>query len=321
MLQGVGVGDEEATPLAATITWLLRHGSGMVSSIVFTWLQGSDLDHNCKKWRLFADIANDAAMCLELSGPFWPQEWLHYVLCSASVSRALVGVAGGATRTAITQHQARKDNISDVAAKDGSQETLVNLAALLVNLTILPLLGNDQSLIWMVFALMTCLHIFANYMAVKALVFETLNKDRLLLVLDSFYECQKVPRPDEVNHRESAFFCLKEQDFCLGKKIHLGASLNVHFNELLKVKNPASLKAQLQEDKCLLVDSQSEVNVILSTQVQPDHLLKAFCKAFHLAKYGNQDLDYDGLKAALIQSGWNTSHLQISTLNWKGEFS
>ena len=91
--------------MAATITWLLRHGAGMIGSILFTWMQGSDLDYNCKKWRLFADIANDAAMCLELSGPFWPSEFFQYILCLASVSRALVGVAGGATRTAITQHQ------------------------------------------------------------------------------------------------------------------------------------------------------------------------------------------------------------------------
>jgi hypothetical protein len=47
------------------------------------------------------------------------------ILCIAGVCRALVGVSGGATRTAITQHQARANNISDVAAKDGSQETLV----------------------------------------------------------------------------------------------------------------------------------------------------------------------------------------------------
>lgn len=32
-----------------------------------------------------------------------------------------MNVAGGATRTALIQHQARRDNMADVAAKDGSQ--------------------------------------------------------------------------------------------------------------------------------------------------------------------------------------------------------
>ena len=32
-----------------------------------------------------------------------------------------MGVAGGATRAALTQHQARCNNMADVSAKDGSQ--------------------------------------------------------------------------------------------------------------------------------------------------------------------------------------------------------
>ena len=57
-------------------------------------------------------------------------------------------MAGGATRTAITQHQAKADNISDVAAKDGSQETLVNLMALIVNLNLLPIVSDNITLVW-----------------------------------------------------------------------------------------------------------------------------------------------------------------------------
>ena len=36
-------------------------------------------------------------------------------------TQSVVGVAGGATRAALTQHQALKDNMADVSAKDGSQ--------------------------------------------------------------------------------------------------------------------------------------------------------------------------------------------------------
>ena len=151
MLKGVGVGDESATALSATMTWLLRDGAGMAGGIAFTWLRGTDLDHACKKWRLFADVLNDAAMMLELAGPLLPRRALQLVLCAASVARALVGVAGGATRAAVTQHQARANNISDVAAKDGSQETLVNLFALVLNLILLPLLGENQGVIWAIF--------------------------------------------------------------------------------------------------------------------------------------------------------------------------
>lgn len=35
--------------------------------------------------------------------------------------QSIVGVAGGATRAALTVHQARRDNLADISAKDGSQ--------------------------------------------------------------------------------------------------------------------------------------------------------------------------------------------------------
>ena len=87
-MKGVGVGDESATALSATMTWLLRDGAGMAGGIAFTWLRGTDLDHACKKWRLFADVLNDAAMMLELSGPLFPKSALQLILCAASVARS-----------------------------------------------------------------------------------------------------------------------------------------------------------------------------------------------------------------------------------------
>ena len=43
------------------------------------------------------------------------------------VQQSIVGVAGGATRAALTQHQARRNNMADVSAKDGSQVQAVSL--------------------------------------------------------------------------------------------------------------------------------------------------------------------------------------------------
>jgi uncharacterized membrane protein YjjP (DUF1212 family) len=54
----------------------------------------------------------------------------------------------------------------------------VNLAALLINLAVLPLLSGDFYLTWGLFFALTALHLFANYRAVKALKFKTLNKAR-----------------------------------------------------------------------------------------------------------------------------------------------
>ena len=37
-----------ATPLAATLTWILKDGAGMVGRIVFAAYSGTSLDFDCK---------------------------------------------------------------------------------------------------------------------------------------------------------------------------------------------------------------------------------------------------------------------------------
>jgi len=66
----------------------------------------SELDTQCKKWRLRADAINDLAIFIELllSIP-WVRQFSLVVLSFSSCAKSIVGVAGGATRAALTQHQ------------------------------------------------------------------------------------------------------------------------------------------------------------------------------------------------------------------------
>jgi hypothetical protein len=122
VLKGVGVGDQSASVLAASLTWLLKDGTGMIGRILFAWMKGTALDADCKKYRLVADGLNDVAFFVDLLAPHFPSNCFVFLACISSLFRSIVGVAGGATRTAIVKHQARRGNLADVAAKDGSQE-------------------------------------------------------------------------------------------------------------------------------------------------------------------------------------------------------
>lgn len=182
VFEAVGVGDGAATPMGATLTWLLRDGVGMVTRIAFASIQGSALDCEAKQWRLAADVINDAALLLELSAPAWPGA-APLVLAGAAAARSVVGVAGGATRAAIAVHQARRDNAAEVAAKDGSQETVVNALGLLLALLLLPVLEGRPWLTWLLVLLLTAAHLGANMAAVRSLCIPTLNRPRLRLAL------------------------------------------------------------------------------------------------------------------------------------------
>lgn len=81
--------------------------------------------------------------------------------------------------------QARRDNLADVSAKDGSQETLVNLGSLFVSLIVLPLLDDQFLLIWLLYFLCTFVHLLSNYRAVRSLRLDTLNQSRLVICVRS----------------------------------------------------------------------------------------------------------------------------------------
>ena len=56
-----------------------------------------------------ADILNDLAMTIDL---FSPGPYYTYLVSLSTALRSIVGVAGGATRAAITNHQARANNMA-----------------------------------------------------------------------------------------------------------------------------------------------------------------------------------------------------------------
>ncbi|CAK9297494.1 unnamed protein product [Gordionus sp. m RMFG-2023] len=118
----------------------------------------------------------------------WP---LITLLCFSSVAQACVGVAGSATRAALVQHQSRASNIADVAAKDSSQETLVNLLALLASiLFVLPLLDNNRlnklCITWISFVFLISFHLYANYRAMKNINMVKVNARRYKSLVIAF---------------------------------------------------------------------------------------------------------------------------------------
>ena len=117
------MGNEAATVLAAALTWLLKDGVGMIARIVFAWAKGSCLDSGFsnlynlsfflkiifaidnKRWRLVADLLNDASFFMDLLAPYFPQWCYTPFACSASLLRSIVGVAGATTRMSVIRHQ------------------------------------------------------------------------------------------------------------------------------------------------------------------------------------------------------------------------
>ena len=306
VLKGVGVGDSNATAAAAAVTWMLRDGTGMLGRILFAWYEGTYLDSNPKLWRIVADVLNDLAMLIELLSPAFPDIFLE-LACLASVSRSIVGLAGAASRTSLTVHQARANNMADVACKDGSQETLVNLLALVVNISIAEIVHGNQYLIWSLFFVFTFLHIYANYRAVCCVVFDTFNAQRLQIVLNEYRKSKTVLSPDQVASRESI-------TNLFGPKIYIGKSITRFVKSQSDVKNALSLFPT----KPFIVgtDSSNCVYVSITDRITTFDLIEAYMIANEVYR---MERDADTPPWTLIEAGVEmTSAEVISHMEGKG---
>jgi len=190
ILKGLGVGSSEASAAAAALTFITRDGMGMLGGLGLAWTCSDSFGHRIKAWRLFADIANDVALTLDLYAPtFAPSNTFVILVCISSVLKAWCGVAAGATRAVITSHFAlHAEDLADIAVKEGSQETAVTLTGMILGYLFLKYEGDPSDarqtyLIWTLFWFLTAVHVWANYEAVRSLHFRTLDWTRLDIVL------------------------------------------------------------------------------------------------------------------------------------------
>ncbi|XP_036369414.1 RUS family member 1 isoform X4 [Octopus sinensis] len=244
VLKGIGVGNEQATVLGATLTWLLKDCTGMMGQIIFAWVQGTNLDCNAKRYRLLADILNDVAIFLDILASLIPAQLFIFMVCLSSLCRSIVGIAGASTRAALSQHQARRNNMADVSVKDSSQETLVNVTALLFNLILTPFVSKYKELVFYLFTFFTMLHLYSNYSAIKSVTMETINQSRLCILVQEYLRSSTILNVKDVNMQEPVIFATYRK-----MSIHLGCSINRIYPD---ESNLANLKEIYKDSKYLV---------------------------------------------------------------------
>ncbi|KAJ5748109.1 uncharacterized protein N7511_009805 [Penicillium nucicola] len=178
VLQGVGVGNADASPTSALLLHILQDISGRIATILFAHRVGTALEPECKTYRLAADVFNDIAMIMDCLSPMVPAGMMRVtILSAAGVLRALCGVAGGSSKASLSAHFARWGNLAELNAKDSSQETVISLFGMLVGSVVISHITSFTTT-WIALLLLLALHLSMNYAAVRAVQMTSLNRQR-----------------------------------------------------------------------------------------------------------------------------------------------
>jgi hypothetical protein len=257
-------------------------------------------------WRFYADILNDLATSLDLIAPFF-KHLLLPITCLSNLCRSIVGVAGGSTRAALTQHQAIAHNMGDVSAKDGSQETLVNLLALIVNIFLLHTIKRDRMIVWFLYFILTTLHLYANYRAIRTLQLRTFNWNRFVLLCENYFRQGDIQSIEYVNQHEPILSEIHQSIRC-----YVGVQLNDHEAQSIDIHQ------FLQNHFAILFNQYSKrFNVILTNNCDDRDLIKCYFLLQYL-------IHSNDIQQFLIQSStlsWiDIDRLQTTTWNLYQDF-
>ncbi|KAK8943689.1 hypothetical protein KSP40_PGU005002 [Platanthera guangdongensis] len=282
--------------------WFLRDFTGMLGGILFTFYQGSNLDSNAKMWRLVADFMNDLGMLMDLISPLYPSA-LVPIVCLGSLSRSFTGVASGATRAALTQHFSLENNAADISAKEGSQETVATMIGMALGMVLAHFTGGYPLAVWVSFLLLTFVHMYANYMAVRCLSLTTLNSERGSLLLQNF---MKNGQGDD-SYTTASF--------------KNGACMSV-----------LDLSMECKQVKYLLLEREGGVHAVIHKEATPTDILQSFIhslvlasltehsKAVHTESRLWMDESYNVFITKLQDAGWAAGRLLTPSIVWRAHW-
>ncbi|KAF3811686.1 RUS1 family protein C16orf58-like [Colletotrichum gloeosporioides] len=207
ILQGLGVGDADSSATYALLLTILKDGISRLATIGFAYRFGLVIEPECKKYRFLADIFNDSAFFLDLFSPLFGSWTQVAALVVAEALRAMCGVAAGASKAALSKHFALRGNLSELNAKESSQETAVGLIGLIVGSFVVRHVESREA----VFALMIILvfvHLGMNYLGVRCVQLNNFNQQRATIFFEEYMKTEGEVRltPAEVAKRESIIF-------------------------------------------------------------------------------------------------------------------
>lgn len=304
LLKASGVGDADASAMSAALLWMLGDGVGHVSRVFFAWHKAASLDSFSKQYRLVADVANDACLLLNLLAASWFLKGrFALVLCVGAILRAIVSVAGSATRAAVVVHQARNGNVSDVAAKDGSQETAVNLLGLLVGFALIPAVGSSVFLTYLAYALLTCTHLYANWRAVSSLQFDRVNPYRLDLLIQSFLQQnKKVLSVSQCNAKEPILPWEIRSHLIKFPSVHMG------------IRWQPQGKLVLQRPRFLLMTNGRDV------VLHRDSSIEDMVEAYFCARGGGHHERFLQFLDLCKEQGWRFDRCSLNSDEWRADW-
>jgi len=263
----------------------------MVGGLLYSYYASSYFDSHMKEFRLLADIMNDIGLTLDMLSPQIQKSYRLYVSIAATLCKVVCGISAGATKGGITQHFA-KHNIADLNAKEGTQETLVSLIGMLLGILLARSLQNMEQqcqilsgtiyshsallATWLIFIVLTYIHIWANYIGVKILKLRIMNRERAEVALENVIQSGIQIVKEDMKSNLSDKIAMKKKILEFKERMVILSPSQCNESLLLslhKMLFPGDLKLGVRLSKCLEGLTYEEISPLVEDVFQNEKYL------------------------------------------------
>jgi Vitamin B6 photo-protection and homoeostasis len=284
-LKALGSVNEDASSiaLAGTIAFILKDGSSMIGSLLFSSIC-TDFDTETKFWRLFADAMNDLALTIELIAIIIPyittiddKVYLSTLFLTttsiANLCKSLCGVSASATRVSISTHFAKiiskhskvnvQDIVGEIQAKEHAQETAVTLLGLFLGYLFTTMLNASLAVQIAAFIFLTILHMYANCLAVKTLSLNQLTRTRIAILMHQFAMREDILGPSRISSIEP-YVPIQHSKRMVPSWMQIASRQGVHVSE-------EGLEARFGSDPSSILRPTSSSRIFIHTAIAQVH--------------------------------------------------
>ncbi|KAE8709543.1 Protein root UVB sensitive 4 [Hibiscus syriacus] len=209
MFRAIGIGYSRSLTSAAALNWVLKDGLGRLSRCIYTASLASAFDTNLKRVRFSTSLLFTLSIGVELLTPIFPQYFL--LLASlANIAKQMSLACYMATSPPIHRSFAIADNLAEVSAKSQIQSVCFDNFGLMLAAVLNLSLKNNQrlqaGLPFIIYPIFSAVDLFGIYQGLKYVHLQTLTKDRIEIIIDTWISFGYVPSPEEVSKDEEINF-------------------------------------------------------------------------------------------------------------------
>ncbi|KAK8497099.1 hypothetical protein V6N13_053288 [Hibiscus sabdariffa] len=209
MFRAIGIGYSRSLTSAAALNWVLKDGLGRLSRCIYTASLASSFDTNLKRVRFSTALLFTLSIGVELLTPIFPR---HFLLLAslANVAKQMSLACYMATSPSIHRSFAIADNLAEVSAKSQIQSVCFDNLGLMLAAVLNLFLKNNQRLQarlpFILYPIFSAVDLFGIYQGLKYVHLQTLTKDRIEIIIDTWISSGYVPSPEEVSKDEEIIF-------------------------------------------------------------------------------------------------------------------